>query len=239
MYDAKETNNGLHKKRRVKMLDRLFYSMSKGLFMLLVIGGTLMFLSGSMFITSLKPVTDFEDLQEIGAEVGMHIKGDVKYAWDCFAYEETWTENRDGSRSPAKTSHYYYAIPGKEDTFFALEVAVDAKEDMENLAEETVEYISGGEEPATRVAVEGRMSKMDKEMQGLFKEYLQEIGYTTEEIENMGELLYIQQPNSMRQIQVMFGIGALLVLIGIVLFIRSYKKSGEDFAAAQQAGLNL
>lgn len=221
------------------MLDRFFYCISKGLLVLLGMGGMVMFLSGSLFITSLKPGIDFEELQEKEAEVGMHIKGNVKYALDCFAYEETWTENKDGSRTPAKTSHYYYAIPTKEDCFVALEVAVDAKEDMENLADETVEYISGGEEPVTTVAVEGRMSKMDEEMQGLFKEYLQEIGYTTEEIENMGELLYVMQPNSMRGNQVMFGIGALLVLIAIVLFIIRYKKSAAFFEPAQQPRMNL
>lgn len=186
-------------------------------------------MSWNMFVTSLKPANDFEDLQEIEAKVGMHIKGDVNYALDCFAYEETWTENKNGTRTPAKTSHYYYVIPGNE-KFLGLEVSTEAKEAMENLADETVEYLNGGEQPTTKVAVEGRMSEMDEKMQSLFKEYLEEIGYTSDEIENMGEFLYIQQPDSMIAQQVFFGVGAFLVLLALIfiILIFYYRKGGRD-----------
>ncbi|WP_075720876.1 DUF6709 family protein [Roseburia sp. 499] len=206
-------------------MERISNSLSRGIFVLLVFGIMLMVVSGKMTITSLMPENDFEDLMEKEAKEGMHIKGEVQYAFDCYAYEETWKENKDGSRTPAKTSHYYYAIPGEGDNFIGLEVAVDDKVDMETLADETYEYLSGGEEPSTKIMAEGRMTKMDEEMSGLFKEYLQEIGYTNEEISGMGEFYYIEQPASMQTERLMFAGGILLVVIAIVIFIIRFKKN--------------
>ena len=206
-------------------MERISNSLSRGILVLLVFGIMLMVVSGKMTITSLMPENDFEDLMEKEAKEGMHIKGEVQYAFDCYAYEETWKENKDGSRTPAKTSHYYYAIPGEGDNFIGLEVAVDDKVDMETLADETYEYLSGGEEPSTKIMAEGRMTKMDEEMSGLFKEYLQEIGYTNEEISGMGEFYYIEQPASMQTERLMFAGGILLVVIAIVIFIIRFKKN--------------
>lgn len=206
-------------------MERISNSLSRGILVLLVFGIMLMVMSGKMTITSLMPENDFEDLMEKEAKEGMHIKGEVQYAFDCYAYEETWKENKDGSRTPAKTSHYYYAIPGEGDNFIGLEVAVDDKVDMETLADETYEYLSGGEEPSTKIMAEGRMTKMDEEMSGLFKEYLQEIGYTNEEISGMGEFYYIEQPASMQTERLMFAGGILLVVIAIVIFIIRFKKN--------------
>lgn len=206
-------------------MERISNSLSRGTLVLLVFGIMLMVMSGKMTITSLMPENDFEDLMEKEAKEGMHIKGEVQYAFDCYAYEETWKENKDGSRTPAKTSHYYYAIPGEGDNFIGLEVAVDDKVDMETLADETYEYLSGGEEPSTKIMAEGRMTKMDEEMSGLFKEYLQEIGYTNEEISGMGEFYYIEQPASMQTERLMFAGGILLVVIAIVIFIIRFKKN--------------
>lgn len=205
-------------------MERIFDSLSRGVIALLIAGVMLVAVSGKMAVTSVMPENDFEDLMEKEAKAGMHIKGEVKYVFDCYAYEETWTENKDGSRTPAKTSHYYYAIPGEGDNFIGLEVKVDGKTDMEALAEETYEYLSGGEEPSTKVMAEGRLSKMDDEMSGLFKEYLQEIGYTNQEIADMGEFYYIEQPASMLTAQIMFAIGVVLLILAIVIFVIRFKK---------------
>lgn len=217
MYETRD-------KEKNMIFERLMYSLNKALLVMIVIGGVFAFASSEMFFTSLKPVTNFEDLQETKAEEGMHIKGELKYALDCFAYEETWTENKDGSRTPAKTSHYYYAIPGPDDTFFAVEVSTDKQDAMEALADETVEYVQSGTEPTTKVTVEGRMSKMDEEMVGLFEEYLEEIGYTQTEISAMGDFYYVEKA-AMKNVQIAFGVGVLLVVVGIVLIVIRFIKS--------------
>lgn len=202
------------------------YSLNRAFLVLIVIGGVFAFASSEMFFTSLKPVTNFEDLQEVKVEEGMHIKGELKYALDCFAYEETWTENKDGSRTPAKTSHYYYAIPGVDDTFFAVEVSTDAQDDMEALADETVEYVQGGDEPTTKVTIEGRMSKMEDDMVDLFEEYLEEIGYTETEISAMGDFYYVEKA-SMRNVRISFGVGVLFMVVGIALVVVRFIKSKD------------
>lgn len=209
-------------------MQRITNSLSRGFFAILAFGIMLMVMGGKMTITSFMPENDFEDLLEKEPEEGMHIKGEVQYAWDCYAHEETWKENKDGSRTPAKTSHYYYAIPGVGETFFGLEVSVDDMEDMEALADETYEYCTGGAEPSTKVMVEGRMTKMDEEMSGLFKEYLVELGYSNEEIAAMGEFYYIDQPASMQTERLFFAVGAFLVIIAILIFVLRFKKNKPD-----------
>lgn len=60
-----------------------------------------------MVITSLKPEHDFVELMEEDAEEGMHIKGEVQYVLDCFAYEEKWRESsRYGFSTAAETYQY-------------------------------------------------------------------------------------------------------------------------------------
>ena len=83
-----------------------------------------------------------------------------------------------------------------------------------------------GEEPNSGVAVEGRIKKMDSDLQNMFQEYLLSIGYTEEEIDGIDELLMIEQPNSMISIQIMFGIGVLLILISIIIFAVRFKNAG-------------
>lgn len=216
-------------------MKRVINSLSRGILVLLILGGILIFTNAQMVITSFKSENDFEDLLEKEAEEGMHIKGEVLYAYDCYAYEETWKENKNGTRTPAKTSHYYYAIPGK-DGILGLEVFVDDKEEMEALANETYEYMYGGEEPSTKVMAEGRLSKMNDEMSGLFKEYLTEMGYTADEIAEMGDFYYIEQPDAIEVQQIMFFGGIVFVLLSVLIFVIKFKKNAPEKQVETEAG---
>lgn len=205
-------------------MGRVISSISKGMIILLVIGGMLIYMSGAMFLTSLKPSKSFDDLWQTTPEKGMHIKGDVMLSYECFSYEETWREN-NGSRTKAKTSAYYYAVPLK-DTVIALEVPTSDYDAMENVVDNTFNYLyEDGAEPVSGVAVEGRMKAMDSDLQGMFKEYLLSIGYTEEELDGIDEFLMIEQPSSMMIIRIMFGIGVFLILISILIFVIRFKKN--------------
>lgn len=205
-------------------MGRVISSISRGMIILLVIGGMLIYMSGAMFLTSLKPSKSFDDLWQTTPEKGMHIKGDVMLSYECFSYEETWREN-NGSRTKAKTSAYYYAVPLK-DTVIALEVPTSDYDAMENLVDNTFHYLyEDGAEPVSGVAVEGRMKAMDSDLQGMFKEYLLSIGYTEEELDGIDEFLMIEQPSSMMIIRIMFGIGVFLILISILIFVIRFKKN--------------
>lgn len=205
-------------------MGRVISSISRGMIILLVIGGMLIYMSGAMFLTSLKPSKSFDDLWQTTPEKGMHIKGDVMLSYECFSYEETWREN-NGSRTKAKTSAYYYAVPLK-DTVIALEVPTSDYDAMESLVDNTFHYLyEDGAELVSGVAVEGRMKAMDSDLQGMFKEYLLSIGYTEEELDGIDEFLMIEQPNSMMIIRIMFGIGVFLILISILIFVIRFKKN--------------
>lgn len=206
-------------------MGRVINSISRGMVILLAIGVMLIYMSGTMFITSLKPSKSFDDLWQTAPEKGMHIKGEVMLSYECFSYEETWREN-NGSRTKAKTSAYYYAVPLK-DTVIALEIPTRDYDAMENVVDNTFSYLyENGEEPVSGVAVEGRLKKMDSDLQGMFREYMLSIGYTEEELDGMDEFLMIEQPNSMMVIRIMFGIGVLLILISVLIFAIRFKKSG-------------
>lgn len=210
-------------------MKKFLSSFSVGLLFLFYIGGMLIYMTSGLFFTSLRPATSFEDLQETTAKAGMHIKGNVPLAYDCFAYEETWKEgnNQNGvkTRTPAKTSKYYYAIP-VGDKILALEMPVDSYKDMEKLADETQDYLAnGGQKPTVEVFVDGRISKMDDSMQKLFREYLGKIGYTSDEINDMNTVYYIEHPHSMATMRVMFLIGIAIILLGIFILLHKYKSN--------------
>ena len=208
------------------LFERLMYSCHRFLIALTVVGATLVFFSFQMFFTSWKPTVSFQDLRETKAKEGMHIKGNVVYALDCFAYMETWTEKEDGTKTPAKTSSYYYAVPGVDGTFFAIEVSPSDFDAMETLANETIEYAEGGLLPNTLVNLEGRMSKIDGEMLPLFQSYLKEIGYSDEDIANMGNLLYVEIAN-MNSARLSFFAGLLMFIVGIAIIVIRFIKSKE------------
>lgn len=226
-------------------MQRIFLSFSKGILILLAIGIMLIVMNAKVFFVSIKPSTSFEDLLEKNPKAGMHVKGDVAYAYDCFAIEETWTERSDGSRTAAKKSHYYYSILSAE-TVFGLEVAADDYKAMEQLSDETYYYAMGvGEKPTTKVSVDGVMERMGKDLKERFVSYLKENEFTDAEIEAMGDMLVVKQ-YSMVAVRVMFLIGAALVLLAVFLFIRNYNGQEpqestpvppEDFNNTEQAEL--
>lgn len=203
-------------------MSRVINSFSRGILVLLIFGIMLIAMNAKTFVISIKPSVDFEELLEEDAKAGMHVKGNVCFAYDCFAEESTWTEYSDGSRTAAEKSNYYYVIPGVEN-FFAVEIRADKSSAMDDLVDETWEYLYGGKEPSSEVPVHGIMVKMDKETEDLFVEYLVEAGFTEDEIDDMGDLLIVEQ-YSMGAVRVMFLIGVVLLALGVFFFIRNYKK---------------
>lgn len=211
-------------------MERVFAGFSKGVFILLVIGILIAAVSGGWGIASLRPAKDFEYLMEHEAKTGMHIKGEVLFTYECFANEETYSKNSDGSRTKGRTAYYYYAIP-VSDGMIALEVPADHYSKMEDLLEETIAYLVDGTNPSTKVTVDGCVKKMGADMEELFVEYLESLGYTQAEIADMGDLLVIEQPASMMQMRMIFLFGVLLILLAVVWFVVNcirYGKTGQE-----------
>lgn len=211
-------------------MGRIIESFSRGILMLLVLGGMILYMTIGDFIVSLKPAKDFEELLHMDkVKSGMHVKGDVLYAYGSFATEETYTKNSNGSRTPAKTSHYYFAIPvNGGSSCIALEVPVDDNKAMNSLTNETLEYLLDGTAPTTVVTVDGRTKKMEADMKNLFEKYLKnDLGFTEEQIEGM-DMVIIEQPHSMMTVRIMFLVGLIPFALGVFLFIRNYKKNAPD-----------
>ena len=72
----------------------------------LVIGIMALFMVLPEFFISLKKPVDFNMLTDAEIKSGLHVEGDVYLILDTFATEETYTENKDGSRTPSKVSGY-------------------------------------------------------------------------------------------------------------------------------------
>ena len=128
---------------------RLFNALGRGILILLLFGGGMLWMTTGDLIISFKPAISFEDMLD-GKEVkpGNHVAGDVAYVLDYFASETTYTEYKDGSRSSGKKSGRYYLIPTAEGYIGLKGREVDVSE-LDQLSDETYEYLMGGAEPST------------------------------------------------------------------------------------------
>lgn len=197
------------------------------------LGVMLLVLTAEKFVISLKPAVTFDELLETEPKEGMHIKGNVAYTYDSFASEETWTERRDGSRTAAKTSSYYYVIPAA-DTYLGLEVPTKLHSGMDTLAEETYDFLMTGAEPQAEVPVNGSIIKMNSELTKYMKEYLAEGGFSESEIAQLGEF-YCVDYWAESAIRGMFAGGVVLLILAILLIRGSYIRIGRRQREAEEA----
>lgn len=204
-------------------IGNIFRSLSTGVLMLLGIGGMLLYMTASDLVVSFKPSISFEDMLD-GKEVktGSHVKGNVVYVFDSFASESTYTRYKDGSRSGSRKSGNYYLIPAGEEKFLALKSRQADVEALDQLIDETMNYMTTGEEPSTEFFMEGHVEKLEGKPLDYYKEYLIEGGFTEEEVEAMGEPLVVEFI-SFTAVRVMFVIGLLLVVLSVFLFMRRYR----------------
>lgn len=192
----------------------------------------LLFVSLGDTLASFGQPKDFGDLIDGTVAVGDRVCGEIYYALDYFATEETWTERRDGSRSAARTSAYYYIIPAGED-FAAIEINASKSGAMETLAEETWAYLMGGEDTSAVVTFDGRVKLLEKEepeLVGYYEDAMEEFGYTREELEGM-EPVMLLIPRAFNVIRGFCAVGAAALAAALFLAVRTFrpahtKKSG-------------
>lgn len=216
------------------MFGRLIRSFSKGPLICLLFGCVLLgtLIKEGDFPQLLLPAKDYDYVLENGLKNGQHVKGEISYCLGSFAAKETYTQY-ENSRTAGKTTGYYYMIPVGEGGLAAIYVRDADVDAMERLSEETYAYMSGGEEPKTRVHFEGVSVKMERNLKGLegaFRDDLKDLEYTDSEIEEMlknytaGECLVLQGPAAMSTFYVMAAISIVLILLGILLVVRNFRK---------------
>lgn len=203
--------------------------------LMVLIGVVLLGFSLGDTITSFKSAKSFDDVLENGVEPGDHVSGQVPYLLDAFANLQTWTENRsNNSRTPAKTSAYYYVLPAGEN-YAGLRVGSQNIPAANDLVDETYGYLSGGAAPSTVLELDARVVKMEEDLVGLFQDEMKEYyGYTDQELEAIGAPLMVE-PRAFTTIRIFAGVGLAFVLIGAVLLVRRWRRLSAVYKQSRAA----
>lgn len=204
---------------------------------LLVFGGGLVVMSGKDFITSLKKPVDLYDLSASEIKPGLHIKTEIDAALDTFASEETWTENKDGSRTPKKTSNQYYVIPVGDSEFMAVEVKASGFATLDTIMDNTYAYYMGEADDwgDTTYPFEGTIEKLDGELDQYFGEWFTDTGFMGTEDPEPYLLHFMLVRRSYSSVQAMFGVGVLLLLLAALYVARCVRKGKQSPAEPQVA----
>lgn len=205
----------------------------------LIIGIALLVIFLGDTITSFMPSKDFEDIMEYGLEVGDHVSGNLLYSFDYFAVEDTVTTHKGGTTTTSKGTAYFYVIPGDYnlDVLYGLEVRKADSSEVSKNTDETFEYLDGAGEPVTRPYMEGKAVKMDDEMAKYFKKYLEDSGYTSDEIKAMGDFIMVDYI-SFISVRIATLAGIVFLLLGIVFFILEFRKLSKIEANSMNANYN-
>ncbi len=200
-----------------------------------IIGGAVIYFSIGMFITTFQTPVSFEELLD-GVEIkkGSYVEGNLVYALSPIASKSTYKENKTtGSRTKAKISENYYAIPVSEgNQIIVLNSSEFLIEKMDRLAEETQNYMLGGDAPVTEIYINGQVNNLDNKLLEYYHEYMQEYGYTEDEIDNMPGPFAIDT-FSKSNIRIMPFAGSFIILLGIGAGYFIYRKNKKRELAAE------
>ena len=200
---------------------QFFRRISRVGLMLILFGSIMLVQSAPDFIISFHTPRSFDEALEEGISAGDRVQGQVPLLLDSFAYEQTWTEN-GGSRTAKKTSKYYYVFPAG-DSFAGLTINVSNSAEADKLVEQTYDYLSGGSEPSAVVEIDARVSKMEEDLIPMFEQEMNDYyDFTSRELESMKPYLMIE-PRSFTAVRVLCIGGAVLILAGVLVFVRRWR----------------
>lgn len=227
----------LFNKRRKRMKMKKFFEclFSRLTLTLLIVGIALFAISIGDTITSFKTAKTFEDVFNDGIENGDYIKGEVVYSFGTFAVEDTVTKSRTGSTHTEKGTAEYFIIPAG-DGFAGLEVKKKLVSEVEQNSNETLDILNDkASDTTTRPVIEGKVQVMKGELVRYYKSGLKDMGYTSEEINDMGEI-YVIKTMSGTTSRIMTIIGLLVIIAAIVVIIVKMNKTSKE--APQMAANN-
>ena len=189
-----------------------------------VIAVGLLFVSLGDTLASFGQPKDFGDLLDGTVSVGDRVCGEIYYALDYFATQESYTKYSDGSRTVAKTSAYYYIIPAGEG-YATIRISSAKGKDMAKLADETWDYLMGGATPSTIVEFDGRARLLEKEepdLVGYYEETMEDFGYTQDDLDAMGPVLLLI-PRAYNTIRTFCAVGAAFLVITVFLAAKTFR----------------
>lgn len=203
---------------------------------LVILGVACLWISLGDTIISLKQAKSFEDILNDGVAAGDHVAGQVIFLLDPFASMQTWTENsKTGSTTPKKTSSQYYVVPGSEG-YMGLTVNSKDFSAANKLVDQTYDYLNGGDVPTQEFTVDARVAVMDEELAEMFRDEMKTYyDYTDAELDDLGPILMVE-PRAFTTIRVFCGVGAALLIVGVVvLALRWRKVSVQERKAREEA----
>ncbi len=200
---------------------------------------SMLFNSVPEWITTMKSPVDFTEIDDSEIRSGLHVQGDVFALLDSYASEQTWTENKDGSRTPKVTSKVYYIIPAGSQSFVGIACDAGSTRPYNAICDATMDYLWGETEyiESEPVAFEGRLVKMEDDLYQYMVEwfkYTEYYGTTDEATIKTYVLPYMMKPFSPGLVPLL-AIGGVLLLadaLVIFLFIKYRKKEKAQAATA-------
>lgn len=220
------------------MTGRLFERFTKFKVWLLLMGSVcyIVLIAGGEFPSILFPAHDYEYVLEYGLKEGQHIKGEIFYSVGNFGSKESYMDY-ETQKTVYETNGYYYMIPAGSSGMAAIYIYKDDVETMERLTEETYNYLRGGHVPHTAIYFDGVVKKMDSELDGLeeaFREQLEYMGYTENEVEEMldawtdGECLILSGPKKIGDVYILLTTGTVLIVCSLIWIIYDYIEKVRD-----------
>lgn len=212
--------------------------------LLIVVGILGMLISIDRFAIAVKPPMDFGNLLDRYAAPGDHVEGKVLYTYGCFA-ESSVIHAEYGRKTGETKSGYYYVVPSAGGIMI-LEVPLRYYNALETLTEQTFDYLYGGKEPQAEVRVNGYVVKNNSEsLQRMLEEYLEGMGYSDQEIADMGEVYIIKQDDMLTELGNLFVGCATALTAGLVLLLVRkreklavfFGKSRKNLSPGQEARL--
>ncbi len=203
--------------------------------MLAVIGVVFLWRVVPEAVARMQSPLDIAEAVEADLAPGKHVKGDLYAILDSFASEETWTENKDGSRTAKKTSKIYYIFPVGEESYIGLECYNKDKAAHEALNDATLDWLAGNTEyiEGDMVPFDGRVVKMEDELYQYMVEWFQDVGYfdgvegfsavATEDEIKQYVLPYMLAPFA-PGLDTMLIIGGVILLIAVIVLVVTLQK---------------
>lgn len=133
---------------------------------LAVLGGFLVYQSASDFISSFQTPVGVWDLTADSLKPGQRVSGNIDTLLDAFSEEITTRTDRSGSSSSQTAK--YYVLPVGEKEYIALRGAKKDTQILDQIVDETYEYLISGTVGDTVLAADGVLVKMDSDVEQYF-----------------------------------------------------------------------
>lgn len=201
----------------------------------LVVGIMALFMVLPEFFVSLKKPVDFNELTDAELKSGLHVEGDVCVILDTFATEETYTENKDGSRTPSKVSGYYYIIPVGDSSYIGIEGSVDNRSTFQKIDDSTWAVLTGAAadlDPNAYYHYEGYIDDMDDELYGYLVDWFMDETTTEDEVKTYALPLMIKPMSPGLMPLLIIGVAMLALNVLFVVLHLNYKKKAKAAAVS-------